>query len=82
METEGYLTPEDREALVSELQAEGLYDISLSGTTVSQVSYGDRIYLSITGTYDDNILVFADGISKVGSHPTAITINRQTTAKQ
>ncbi len=82
METEGYLTPADQTALVSELQNEGLYNISLSGTTVSQVNYGDRIYLSITGTYDDNILAFADGISRVGSHPTTITINRQTTAKQ
>ena len=82
METEGYLKPEDQEGLISELEEYGLYNISLSGTTTSEVSYGDRIYLSIRGTYDDNILAFADGISRVASNPVTVTINRQTTAKQ
>ncbi len=59
-----------------------LYNISLSGTTTREVEYGDRIYLSISGTYDDNVLAFAGGISKVMEHPTSITIKRQTTAKQ
>ena len=82
METEGYLTPADQASLIAELESEGLYNISLSGTTTSQVGYGDRIYLCITGTYDDKVLAFADGISRVGSRPTTITIRRQTTAKQ
>lgn len=82
METEGYLKPEDKSNLIADLQREGLYNISLSGTTTRQVGYGDRIYLKITGTYDDNILAFAGGISKVASHPTTIEISRQTTAKQ
>ena len=82
METEGYLKPEDQANLISELESYGLYNISLSGTTTSEVEYGDRIYLKISGTYDDNILAFASGISKVTEHPSQITINRQTTAKQ
>ena len=82
METEGYLKPEDQQALIHELEGYGLYNISLSGTTTSEVDYGERIYLKITGTYDDNILAFAGGISKVAHHPTTITIHRQTTAKQ
>lgn len=82
METEGYLKPEDEQALIHELEGYGLYNISLSGTTTSEVDYGERIYLKITGTYDDNILAFAGGISKVAHHPTTITIHRQTTAKQ
>jgi len=82
METEGYLKPEDQANLISELEIYGLYNISLSGTTTSEVEYGDRIYLKISGTYDDNILAFASGISKVTEHPSQITINRQTTAKQ
>lgn len=82
METEGYLKPEDEEALLKELESYGLYDIDLTGTTKSEVNYGERIYLKITGTYDDNVLSFAGGISKVGKHPTTITIHRQTTAKQ
>ncbi len=82
METEGYLKLEDQEGLISELEGYGLYNISLSGTTTSEVSYGDRIYLSIRGTYDDNILAFVDGISRVASNPVTVTIHRQTTAKQ
>ncbi len=82
METEGYLNPSDEQALLNELKKYGLYNISLNGTTRSEVDYGQRIYLKISGTYDDNILSFAGGISKVAKHPTTITINRQTTAKQ
>ena len=82
METEGYLKPSDQQALLTELREYGLYNISLAGTTTQEVDYGDRIYLKITGTYDDNVLAFAGGISKVAHHPTTITIHRQTTAKQ
>lgn len=82
METEGYLKPSDQAALQRELESYGLYNISFSGTTTRQVGYGDRIYLSIEGTYNDNILAFASGISRVAYHPTRISINRQTTAKQ
>ncbi len=82
METEGYLKPSDQANLVRELEEYGLYNISLNGTTMSEVNYGERIYLSISGIYDDNILAFAGGISRVASHPSEITINRVTTAKQ
>ena len=82
METEGYLSEADRANLIDELESYGLYNISLSGTTVSEVDYGDRIYLCISGTYDDNILAFAGGISKIAKNPVNIVINRQTTAKQ
>ena len=82
METEGYLPGADQVALKEELAECGLYNISLSGTTTSEVGYGDRVYLKISGTYDNNILAFAGGISKVTTSPTTITIHRQTTAKQ
>ncbi len=82
METEGYLSATDQTALRTELEACGLYHISLNGTTTSEVNYGDRIYLNISGTYDDNILAFADGLSKYTTHPSSITIQRQSTAKQ
>lgn len=82
METEGYLPAADQSALIAELQGYGLYNISLSGTTTSEVNYGDRIYLRISGTYNENVLSFAGGLSKVADHPVQITINRQTTAKQ
>lgn len=82
METEGYLKPSDQNALIAELESYGLYNISLSGTTVSEVDYGSRIYLKIQGTYNENVLAFAGGMSRVADHPVTITINRQTTAKQ
>lgn len=82
METEGYLPAADQTALIAELESYGLYNISLSGTTMREVNYGDRIYLKISGTYNENVLVFAGGISRVSDHPVTITINRQTTAKQ
>ena len=82
METEGYLPAADQAALIAELESYGLYNISLSGTTMREVNYGDRIYLKISGTYNENVLAFAGGISRVSNHPVTITINRQTTAKQ
>ena len=82
METEGYLSSSDRVALIEELEEYGLYNISLSGTTTSRQEYGSRIYLCITGTYDDNILAYAGGLSKVTENPVTITINKQSTAKQ
>ena len=45
METEGYLKPEDQQALIHELEGYGLYNISLSGTTTSEVDYGERYIL-------------------------------------
>ena len=82
METEGYLPAADQTALIAELESYGLYNISLGGTTMQEVNYGDRIYLKISGTYNENVLAFAGGISRVSDHPVTITINRQTTAKQ
>ena len=82
METEGYLNATDQAALKAELESYGLYNISFSGTTTREVDYGERIYLSISGTYDDNILSFAGAISKYTTNPSRITIKRQTTAKQ
>lgn len=82
METEGYLPAADQTALLAELESYGLYNISLSGTTMREVNYGNRIYLKISGTYNENVLAFAGGISRVSDHPVTITINRQTTAKQ
>ena len=82
METEGYLSPMDQAALQEELEHYGLYNITFDGTTTSEVEYGSRIYLKISGTYDDNILAFAGAISKYTSHPSQISIQRQTTAKQ
>lgn len=82
METEGYLNATDKAAMITELESFGLKNITITGTTTSQVSYGETIYLKISGTYNENVLAFAGGISKVADHSVTITINRQSTAKQ
>lgn len=82
METEGYLNSTDQANLKTQLESYGLYNISFNGTTTSEVNYGDRINLCITGTYDDNILAFAGGIAKYTTHSSSITMKRQSTAKQ
>lgn len=49
METVGHLTSEDCTLLQQELTAVGVADINLSGTTLSEVSYGTPITLRISG---------------------------------
>ncbi|MBP5281079.1 MAG: hypothetical protein J6Z22_01120 [Lachnospiraceae bacterium] len=49
METVGYLTPVDEEALLRELAALEIDEVSLAGTTRTPVEYGAEITLSIRG---------------------------------
>ena len=49
METKGYLTAENSEALKTELAAVGATEISLNGTTVNPVGYGENIILQMEG---------------------------------
>lgn len=49
METEGVLTEMDRLALNKELAEVGVSDISLEGTTMVRVGYGEAITLHIRG---------------------------------
>ena len=50
METYGYLTVDDRNELVDALSNAGLENISLAGTDMSEVGYGNKICLYINGT--------------------------------
>ncbi len=50
METEGYLNEQNKLNLLQELQALGVQNIDLSGTTLQPVSYGETILLKIKGT--------------------------------
>lgn len=49
MECSGYLEKEREEALKRELEELGVSEISLDGTTLSPVGYGERITLNIKG---------------------------------
>lgn len=49
METEGYLSQENKNNLLGELQAAGVSEPDLTGTTLQPVAYGDTILLKIKG---------------------------------
>ncbi len=50
METYGYLTENDRDDLVRSLAESGLENISLAGTDLNEVGYGNEIKLYISGS--------------------------------
>lgn len=52
MEITGCLTREDETALKKELNDAGIKNVSLTGTTTSQQTYGQKINLVITGEVD------------------------------
>jgi hypothetical protein len=49
METTGGLLPQDRDALLEELTGQGVTDTDLSGTTMGETGYGEKIVLQIRG---------------------------------
>ena len=53
METYGYLTTEDRVAMVDALSEAGLKGISLGDTDTAEVGYGNEIVLEIMGHTED-----------------------------
>ena len=53
METKGYLTREDAEELLEELERAGVEQITLEGTTRNPADYGERIVLRIRGVIGD-----------------------------
>lgn len=54
METEGFLNSTLESSLRADLADAGMSNISLSGTTTSEVEYGNVIFLKITGDLDIN----------------------------
>lgn len=49
METVGYLTDADEQALRTELAEQGITELNLDGTTRAPVTYGTEVRLRITG---------------------------------
>ena len=49
MEEDGYLTEENRNLMISELEALDMENIDLTGTSFTDVGYGNRIRLVIRG---------------------------------
>lgn len=82
MESEGYLTPAKQNALIDELTQLGVRNISLAGTTVSAVGYGNLVVLAVSGIIDtDGITGITDKwqIMRGGSYE--FKIHQSSTAK-
>jgi len=61
MERDGYLTDSNRAALQAELTAAGVTNIDLTGTSLTEVGYGNEFSLVIKGTVEVNELGFSAG---------------------
>lgn len=82
METQGYLAPERKEALTSELTAIGVENISFSGSTLAPISYGQEVVLSVTGTIRTNAVVgITQQFSFIREGGSNFKIYRKSTAK-
>ena len=49
MEADGYLTQENRMSMVSELQTLGVEGVDLTGTSLTDVGYGNQVILKVRG---------------------------------
>lgn len=49
MESKGYLNQSDKNNLINSLNEIGVNDVDLTGTTISEVQYGDKIVLLVKG---------------------------------
>lgn len=62
METIGCLTENDQTSLIQELLGLGVEDADLSGTTMSEVGYGNPVILVISGSFGGQETVTENGI--------------------
>ena len=81
-ETQGCLTTADVASMISEMESYGLYNVTVTGTTTSEVPYGNKIYVCVQGDYDDTRLIMTNAASKITSSTEHIEMTRMTTAKQ
>ena len=63
MEADGYLTQENKNAMVLELQTLGVDGVDLTGTSLTDVGYGNQVTLNVKGTLTVRSIVFR-GFSK------------------
>lgn len=67
MESVGYLDSLNEDSIISELNAIGIENVSLNGSTKVKGSYGDRIYLKVKGEYSMKALEIKDDLSMVNN---------------
>lgn len=83
MEQNGYLTGDNEAAMFNDFNNIGISNIDISGTTLSQVSYGDDVYLCITYKYPVKTFVIGSGIiPSFKNEDKSITIKKSSTSKK
>lgn len=82
METEGRLSSSMESSMRSELAAKGLKNIDLSGTTTTDVGYGNEIFLCVKGDLEINTYSTAGSFQLLRNGGTIpINITLESTAK-
>lgn len=82
METQGYLSEEMKNNLISDLGDIGVKSINLQGTTMSKAAYGDEIVLMINADIETEEHVFEGLLSKRTDRKTRhIKISKKSTSK-
>lgn len=79
METEGYLTEGGKQGLLKELRENKMTNISLIGTSTSQVGYGNSIELHIRGSLEIHNLKWVDLFS-IYKESASIEVNKYLTS--
>lgn len=62
METYGKLTESDRDDLKAQLESLGCANIDFTGTSLTEVGYGNTVVLCIKGTMPIGVLSWLDGL--------------------
>lgn len=82
METVGYLESRDRTEMLYELEKLGMTEIDLTGTTLSDVGYGNPVTLIIKGKLPGSVLSGSDLLKLMFTNQEwVITEKRMSTAK-
>lgn len=82
METDGYLTPENRELLTAELEELGVSGIDLTGTSFTDVGYGREVRLHIRGNATVKVFELEDLFkAKTALKKVPLEINKVSIAK-
>ena len=83
METEGYLSQENKTMLLTELKDLGLENVDVSGTTLYPVTYGDTITLKIRGGFKRKLLAREEELWNGGFSTSLVPLEeiRMSTAK-
>lgn len=82
METQGYLTVEMKDNLITDLGDIGFGHINLQGTTMSKADYGDEIVLIINAVLETKEHIFEHLLGKrTDSKMRQIKISKKSTSK-